>query len=311
MKRILICITLLPFFTHAQRGLQPANPDNVNQASKDNNYILPIAKMAIKGSHPIGVNSTKTVHIIFNSEIKEVDAGIPEIITQITPSFTNVLKVKSIVDGDFTESNLTVLTAKGDLYSFIVNYQANPEILNISVDKNFQSDSQVSKRFDFSTFSSSDFLIPEINMSESQIRSNFSYILSRKRKLKNIGVKNLGVSSFIQNIYMDNSLLYLSCKLENQSGVTFPIDFIKVYVRDVEGAKRQTIQEEELPVILLDHIDQVSSGQSKNFVVAIPRITISSDKQIEFEIYERKGGRHLRFPINSKIISNSKTLPAK
>lgn len=309
MKQILFCITLFPLFTFAQSGLQPANPENVNQASKDNNYILPIAKMAIKGSHPIGVNSTKTVHIIFPSEIKEVDAGIPEIITQITPSFTNVLKVKSVSEGDFKESNLTVLTAKGDLYSFIVNYQPNPEILNISVDKNFQSDSQVSRKFDFSTFTSSDFLIPEINMSESQIRSNFSYILARKRKLKNIGVKNLGVSSFIENIYMDNSLMYLSCKIDNQSGVAFDIDFIKVYVRDVEGAKRQTIQEEELPVILLDKIDLVRARQTSNFVVAVPRITISSDKQLEYEVYERKGGRHLRFPINSKIVANSLTLP--
>lgn len=76
---------LIPVQLFAQ--LQPANPENVREAVKLNNYILPIAKMAIKGSHPVGINSTKTVHIVFPSEIKEVDAGIPEIITQITPSF--------------------------------------------------------------------------------------------------------------------------------------------------------------------------------------------------------------------------------
>lgn len=310
MKKIII-LALFPILSYGQKEMQAANPDNVNVASKINNYILPIAKMAIKGSHPVGINATKTVHIVFPSEIKEVDAGIPEIITQITPSFNNVLKIKSTTDQAFEESNLTVLTSGGELYSFIVNFQENPEILNISVDKNFQSDLLVSKSFNASTFTKSDFLLPEINMSENQIRGNFAYVESRKRSLKNIGVKNLGVSAFVNNIYMDNNLLYLSIKIDNQSGVAYPIDFVKVYVRDIEGAKRQTIQEEELPIIMLDRVENINSGMYQRFVVAIPRITISSDKQLDFEIYERKGGRHLRFPINSKIVSNSKTLPQK
>lgn len=313
MKKLLSFLLLFPVTIFGQKvvveGFQTANPDNVYHASQKNNYLLPIAKMSIKGSHPIGINSTKTVHIIFPSSIKEVDAGIPQIITEITPSFTNVLKVKSVVDGQFDESNLTVLTANGDLYSFIVNYQENPEILNISVDKNYLADVSASQRFNLSTFRNSDFLLPGVELSENQIRDNFTYILNQKRKLKNIGVKNLDISAFVQNIYMDNSLLYLSILVDNQSGVPYPIDFIKVYVRDVEGPKRQTIQEEEMPVIQLDQISQIKAGDSQKFVVAIPRITISSDKQLDFEIYERKGGRHLRFPINSKVVSNAKTLP--
>ncbi|MGM9512468.1 conjugative transposon protein TraN [Larkinella sp. GY13] len=296
---------LVPIHLFAQ--MQPANPDNVSKAEKLNNYILPIAKMAIKGSHPVGINSTKTVHIIFPSQIKEVDAGIPEIITQITPSFNNVLRIKSITETAFAESNLTVLTAAGDLYSFIVNYQECPEILNINVEKNFESDQIVSRAFKTSTFHKSDFLIPSISLSEREIRENFEYITSHKKFIKNIGVRNHMVSAFLGNMYMDNALMYLSVTVENNSNVTYPIDFVKVYVRDVEGAKRQTIQEEELRIILLNDVNSVDNGKSKTLVVAIPRITISSDKQLEFELYEQKGGRHLRFPINSKIVSKAKS----
>lgn len=302
---MLILCFVIPLHLFAQ--LQPANPENVREAEKLNNYLLPIARMSIKGSHPVGINSTKTVHIIFPSEIKEVDAGIPEIITQITPAFNNVLKVKAVTDEHFAESNLTVLTAGGDLYSFIVNYQDTPEILNINVQKNFESDQIVSRAYQASTFNKSDFLIPSINLSEKEIRANFDYITNRRRVLKNIGVRNHAISAFLDNIYMDKSLTYLAVSVDNSSGVDYPVDFIKVYLRDVEGAKRQVIQEEELSIILLDTLETIEEGRSKRFVVAIPRITISSDKQLDFEIYEQKGGRHLRFPINSKIVSKAKS----
>ncbi|PWJ53408.1 conjugative transposon TraN protein [Dyadobacter jejuensis] len=297
----------LPLQLFAQ-SLDAANPINVQEAKKQNRYILPIAKMSIKGSHPVGINSTKTVHIIFPSEIKEVDSGIPEILTQITPSFNNVLKVKAVNDEPFNESNLTVLTAGGELYSFLVNYQDTPEILNINVENNYQSDDILSRRFNASTFRQSDFLLPDINLSETQIRSNFNFILNKKKALKNIGVRNHNISSFLDKIYMDESLVYLAVTIHNYSEVSYPIDFVKIYLRDVEGAKRQTIQEEELQIILLDDINNVEHGVYKSFVVAIPRITISSDKQLDFEIYEKKGGRHLRFPINSKIVSKAKTI---
>lgn len=296
---------LIPVSVYAQ--LQPANPDNVRDAEKRNTYILPIAKMSIKGSHPVGINSTKTVHIIFPSQIKEVDAGIPEIITEITPSFNNVLKVKAITDEQFKESNLTVLTAGGDLYSFIVNYQETPEILNINVEKNYESDKIVSRSFNASTFHKSDFLIPNVNLSEKEIKDKFSYILNSKKSIKNIGVRNHNVSAFLDNIYMDNSLVYMGVTIHNYSGVTYPVDFVKIYLRDVEGAKRQVIQEEELDIVLLENMDILEHGTSKSFVIAIPRITISSDKQLDFEVYEAKGGRHLRFPINSKIVSKAKS----
>jgi len=304
-KYAFIFAFLIPVSLFAQ--LQPANPDNVRNAERHNNYILPIAKMSIKGSHPVGINSTKTVHIIFPSQIKEVDAGIPEIITEITPSFNNVLKVKAITDEGFKESNLTVLTSGGDLYSFIVNYQETPEILNINVEKNYESDKIVSRSFNASTFHKSDFLIPNVNLSEKEIRDRFAYILSSKKSIQNIGVRNHNVSAFLDNIYMDNSLIYMAVTIHNYSGVTYPVDFVKVYVRDVEGAKRQVIQEEELTTVLLDNIDILDHGTSKSFVIAMPRITISSDKQLDFEVYEAKGGRHLRFPINSKIVSKAKS----
>lgn len=309
IKNILfIALMCIGCVSYAQDEMSVSNPRNVQDAKANNKYLMPIATMAIKGSHPIGINSTKTVHIVFPSEIKEVDAGIPEILTQITPSFTNVLKVKAVMNEAFLESNLTVLTANGDLYSFIVNYQEEPEILNINVQNNYSFDKINAHNFNTSTFSKSDFYLPTVGLSENQIRANFMYVLSKNPRIKNVGMKELDVASYLVGLYMDNSLMYLRIKIKNSSGVNYPIDFVKVYVRDVETAKRQTIQEEELRIIKLDNIEVIEAGEEKDFVVAIPRITVSSDKQLEFETYEKKGGRHLRFPINSQIISNAKEI---
>ena len=113
---------MLPLSVFAQ-DIKVSNPEMLQTTESTNRYILPIDKVSIKGSYPLGISEIKTIHIVFPFEIKEVDAGTSDVIVEITPSFNNVLKVKSAKSKDFTETNLTVLTGDGGLYSFITNNQ--------------------------------------------------------------------------------------------------------------------------------------------------------------------------------------------
>ena len=104
-------------------------------------------------------------------------------------------------------------------------------------------------------------------------------------------------------------MMYFTLELSNETEIDYSIDFIKLYVKDKEMLKRMTIQEEELKIFDRYPVDNVVQAQTKYlFSIATPLRTISEDKQFEIEIYEKNGGRHLRFSIDPKIISKAKSL---
>lgn len=285
-----------------------SNPEQHQFVSQHNRYVLPIDKVSVKGSYPLGVSEIKTIHVIFPSEIKEVDAGTANVIAQITENFNNVLRIKANTDKHFSETNLTVLTADGGLYSFLTNYNRDPEILNINIGNNLSSDVLSSKDLGINQFLKSNYLIAALNQSANEIKFSMQKSISLKPFVRNTGVRNQNTSAFLKGVYTYNGMMYFTIELVNDSEIDYSIDFIKLYIKDKEVLKRMTIQEEELKIADRFPLDNVLKAKTNNtFSLATPLRTISDDKEFEFEIYEQNGGRHLRFSISPKIIAKAKT----
>jgi conjugative transposon TraN protein len=307
VKKIPILI-MLPLSVFAQ-DIKVSNPEMLQTTESTNRYILPIDKVSIKGSYPLGISEIKTIHIVFPFEIKEVDAGTSDVIVEITPSFNNVLKVKSARNKDFTETNLTVLTGDGGLYSFITNYQKDPEILNINIGNNLKTDILASNELKINHFQKSHFVSRSLNISEAAILSNLEKATQSGSFIRNVGVHNLKLTSLLKGIYTEDGILYLTMDILNETDIDYEIDFIKLYIKDKELVKKMTVQEEELVIINKYPSDLVVQADVKHrFSVATALRTLSEDKVMEIEIYEKNGGRHLRFPIDPKILSKAKKI---
>lgn len=286
-----------------------SNPEQHQFVSQHNRYVLPIDKVSVKGSYPLGVSEIKTIHVIFPSEIKEVDAGTANVIAQITENFNNVLRIKANTDKHFSETNLTVLTADGGLYSFLTNYNRDPEILNINIGNNLSSDVLSSKDLGINQFLKSNYLIAALNQSANEIKFSMQKSISLKPFVRNTGVRNQNTRAFLKGVYTYNGMMYFTIEVVNDSEIDYSIDFIKLYIKDKEVLKRMTIQEEELKIADRFPLDNILKAKTNNtFSLATPLRTISDDKEFEFEIYEQNGGRHLRFSISPKIIAKAKTL---
>ena len=63
--------------------------------------------------HLIEVTFSKTVHILFPSEVKYVDLGSYDIIADKATGVENVVRIKSAVKGFEGETNFSVITADG------------------------------------------------------------------------------------------------------------------------------------------------------------------------------------------------------
>src|SRR5437016_5893729 len=76
----------------------------------------------------LDITSNKTSNIIFPYAIQHVDKGSTDILAQKVNGAVNVLEVKAAKDS-FAETNLSVITVDGKLYSFIVHYALQPSEL--------------------------------------------------------------------------------------------------------------------------------------------------------------------------------------
>src|ERR1022692_904991 len=81
--------------------------------------------------YPLQVGINKTTNLIFPYEIKSVDRGSRDVLVQKAKGIENVLQVKAAIQ-NFIATNLSVITADGKLYSFIVHYTNDPPLLNLS-----------------------------------------------------------------------------------------------------------------------------------------------------------------------------------
>lgn len=90
----------------------------------DNEYCTPVQPYEIE------VCYDKTMHIIFPSAIIYVDLGSRDIIADKAGGAENVLRVKA-ANRDFrSQTNISVITDKGDFYTFDVRYS---EVLRFRV----------------------------------------------------------------------------------------------------------------------------------------------------------------------------------
>src|ERR1044072_5277671 len=90
----------------------------------------PMVKDSIIMPYPLVVTYYKTTNLIFPYNIKSVDRGSKDILVQKAKGVENILQVKAGKMG-FDETNLTVITADGKLYSYLLNYVDTPVVLNI------------------------------------------------------------------------------------------------------------------------------------------------------------------------------------
>lgn len=309
MKKVInLCVWgLFPFWGQAQL-LEKSNPSMFETVSGNrNHYILPLDKSSVIGSYPLGVNEQKTIHVLFPSEIKEVDVGSQFVVVQVTEAFNNVLRIKANSNTVFKETNITVICKDGSLYSFLANYQENLEVINLSIGHNRSSDERVSKELGINFTQHR--VLNENNESFTEIQDLAQRALDKSGFIHNVGAYTMKVTALLTGIYTKGDNLYYRVEVRNRSEIEYKIDFAKVFISDVSELRRVAVQEEEIPVkYRLPTENTIPAASEKTFVFVVPVKALSASKQVDFELLEEKGARHLRFTIDSKLIQKAKQL---
>lgn len=281
MKKIcavMVTGILLVLF-HVQLNAQNINEPNVTVIKP---YLLPITFY-------------KTTNLVFPYAIKSVDRGSKDVLVQKAKGVENILQVKAGKFG-FDQTNLTVITADGKLYSYILNYVDTPSVLNI--------------RFDNKQAVNAAACFPNVSVDVAQLKTYADSIAIAMETIHGIRNKSYGIKLKMSGLYIKGNVLFFRLTLQNHTNINYDIDQLRFYIRDEKKAKRTATQElEATPLYIKGDTSFVQANTESVLVFALPKFTIPDKKYLEIEVIEKEGGRNLALQVHNKTIVRARLLP--
>lgn len=242
----------------------------------------------------VQLSYTKTTSIVFPYAVKSVDRGSQDILVQKAKGVENILLLKAGKQ-NFAQTNLTVVTADGKLYGFILNFDDLCPTLTLTAEYNPNSDKEV--------------LFSTENQNQKEVQQYSQLVLSKKKKMSGLSTSRFSVQLRVNGIFIHQDVMYFRVLLGNNSRINYDVDQLRFFIRDQKKSKRTASQELEiLPLFSTSDISKISDHSELSLVFAIPKFTIPEKKLFTLELIEKNGGRHLELNIKNSDLTNLEIL---
>lgn len=235
----------------------------------------------------------KTTLLIFPASIQSADRGDQYVLAQKVKGTDNILKVKA-GQKDFEQSNLSVITKDGKVYSFTVNYSDDPSYQVVDLRKNRDK-----TPVNFSGLS----------LNKKQIESYFEMITHQKSFVHGVKQHKFQMKFKLRGIYVKNDILFFQFSLDNKTKLRYDIGFLRFYIKDKKQPKRTAVQEKEIKPVLLKILPFEAEGKGKTIVAAFKQFSIADDKNLIIELMEKDGDRHFQLKVPQRKLLKARILP--
>jgi conjugative transposon TraN protein len=243
--------------------------------------LMSLFFVSLKAQTSLCISTEKTTSLVFPFSILHVDRGTQAILAQQVKESPTILLVKAAQKG-FPETNLSVVTNDGSVYSFVVCYDNNPAtwVYHLPTNK-------------FAT-----------------LATYANGILDNPRTMHGIKDEQWDIKAMVSGIYIKNEIMYYQLNITNNNPVDYDIDVLRFFIRDKRKGKRTAIQETDLkPLHISGNTSQVKANSTSSMVFALDKFTIPDAKYLAVQIMEKNGGRHLSMKVSNKKIMHAIILP--
>ena len=262
---------------------------------------IPFSKSSYIEPYKLEVTYNKTTNLVFPSSIISIDRGSQDIMVQKVSGVENILRLKADIKS-FEETNLSVITKDGKLYSFLVGYNNNPGYLNVNLGSIDETNPVTSSKEEPVIYS------PPI-MNERSLAAYASKAASAKINIHGVSDKSYEMYLALKGFYIKDNIMFCRLKLENHSTINYDIDQLRFYIRDKKQSKRTATQEIEMhPLYMLGDTVTLKGSESETLVISVPKFTIPDGKYMVIEIMEKNGGRHLTLKARNRHIVKAMTI---
>lgn len=265
-------------------------------------FVLPMTNSTIRPSYAIQVSANKTTHIIFPYEIRYADLGSKDIAGEAVEKAGNVFRLKAVNQNVMMETNLTVVTSDGRLFSFIITYKDHPDAVTYDLSK-VLLDGDVSKSAKVSAGS-------QARLADNLNRQG-EVAMNSRRKIRHVGYKTQGVNLYLKNILYKDDVMYLVLGMQNGSKLDYDIDYLRTYVMQMKrvGESSATQDVPVDPIKVFDAAENVIPRHDElTKVIAIERLTLEKDRRLVIQVGEESGGRQLTISIGPEELATARPL---
>ncbi|UKJ09232.1 conjugative transposon protein TraN [Solitalea lacus] len=239
------------------------------------------------------ITFSKTTSIVFPFSIKSIDRGSSDVLVQQVKNVSNVMLVKAAKEG-FNETNLTVITADGSLYSFLVNYASNPTGYAFQISKD--------------TVSSQEIVFTDGKLNELEI-ARLAERIVKEKPIINKKDKKYGIGINLLGIYVKDDELYFQLRLKNCTNIRFDVEQLRFTILDQKQSKRTAIQQLDIiPIETFGNVKTIKENTEEIIVVAFPKFTVSDKKYLQVQLMEHNGGRNLSLKVRNPTIIKAKPI---
>lgn len=247
-------------------------------------------------TYPLYISDQKTTHLVFPFPVTYVDLGSSGLIAAKATGAENIVRVKAASAG-FPESNMTVLTSDGKLYSFVVNYQHDPKVLSLDLGA---AGSTSSSPLGAAILSNSP--IPQGNLDAYSRQALAAGGTSASESANQLSVR-------AGNVGYKQETLFFALHIANKSNVTYDVDFVKFYIQDKQVAKRTAEQALEImPIYVFNGgMKKIDVKGKLEQVYIFKKFTIPEQKQLIIEVYEKGGGRNVKLKLSNADLLKART----
>ncbi len=263
---------------------------------------IPFPKSTFIVPFKLDVAVSKTTNLVFPAAITSIDRGSQDIIVEKAVGVENILRVKADAK-DFEETNLSVITNDGKLYSFLVCFNSNPLYLNVNI-------STIAPKNAAHKVPKEGGSIASMVNNEQDLKKYSQKAVSQKSNIRSVYDESSKMSLALTGFYVIENTMFCRLKIKNSSQINYDIDQFRLYVRDKKQSKRTASQELEIhPLYVLGDTSRIRAQTEETLVIAIPKFTIPDGKYMAIQIMERNGGRHLALRVKNKHVMRAILLP--
>ncbi len=255
---------------------------------------LPDAKAAFINPYSLAITFNKTTNLVFPYAVKSVDKGSRDVLVQKAIGVENILQLKAAKQG-FPETDLTVVTADGSVYSYLLSYTDTPSSLSLVMTNNIVVPKPLAV---FAKDATND-----------EIQDNARLVSGKNRVIKKLKDESFGIKLDVKGLYIHKDVLYFQIELQNNSNINYDLQLLRFFIVDRKKVKRTASQEVDMtPLFIWGNAEQIPGNSTQTVVVALPKFTIPDKKYLSMQLMEKDGGRDLSLKISNKSLMRSQTL---
>ena len=125
------------------------------------------------------------------------------------------------------------------------------------------------------------------------------------------GKKSNSLTISIEKLFVKDEVFWFGFVIGNHSGLSYPVDLLRMFIRDMTKTNRSSVQELEIIPLYLDSLHLVPAKFDRKFLIAVPKFTIPDNKVCVLELFETNGGRNVFLEINNRLLFLARPVPEK